>query len=410
MTDHGTMTVEEKLTFLNQAGVFSDAGKEFLLSLATALQGLKARPQQTIFRKGEPGDAMYIITRGSVRIHDGTHVLSRLEPGNIFGEYSLIDEGPRSASVTAEEECHLLRLSRSDFESRLADDPGFAKGILKVLTGRMRDMNMLEEKLARSYIRIQKQKESIEEQNAKINDIKQKLEEQNFELLNLNEEKNHLISVVVHGLKNPLTSAMTMVDLMLSDPGNPCEEHREYAGIILSSLQRMNKMINQVLDINVIESKVYHLITDKTCLKTVIEEIAAIYDHTIRQKELDLTLSLEEICAELNEVYIQQIVDNLLSNAIKYTPKGKSIAINLSTEKGKALLEVKDNGIGIPPGILPHIFDQFQHKKHHLKQLDPDTGLGLAIVKKYVNAMNGRVWCESDPGKGSSFFVEFEAV
>ena len=117
MTDHGTMTVEEKLTFLNQAGVFSDAGKEFLLSLATALQGLKARPQQTIFRKGEPGDAMYIITRGSVRIHDGTHVLSRLEPGNIFGEYSLIDEGPRSASVTAEEECHLLRLSRSDFES-----------------------------------------------------------------------------------------------------------------------------------------------------------------------------------------------------------------------------------------------------------------------------------------------------
>jgi len=410
MTDNGTMTVEEKQKFLKHAGVFSDTGEEFLLSLATALQGLKARPQQTIFKKGEPGDAMFIITKGSVRIHDGTHVLSRLEAGNIFGEYSLIDEGPRSASVTAEEECHLLRLSRKDFESRLADDPGFAKGILKVLTRRMRDMNVLEEKLARSYIRIRKQNESIEDQNARINDIKQKLEEQNFELLHLNEEKNHLISVVVHGLKNPLTSAMTMVDLMLSEPEQDPGQLQEYAALILKSLQRMNKMINQVLDINVIESKVYHLSMDKTCLKTVVEQIAAIYEHTIRQKELDLTLSLQEVCAELNEVYIQQIVDNLLSNAIKYTPKGKAIAINLSVKKGRALLEVKDNGIGIPPGILPHIFDQFRHKKHHLKQLDPDTGLGLAIVKKYVDAMNGRVWCESEQEKGASFFVEFEAV
>jgi signal transduction histidine kinase len=60
--------------------------------------------------------------------------------------------------------------------------------------------------------------------------------------------------------------------------------------------------------------------------------------------------------------------------------------------------------------MLPDLFDMYEHKKHHLKQLDPDTGLGLAIVKKYVNAMKGRVWCESEPDKGSSFFVEFEAV
>jgi len=103
-----------------------------------------------------------------VRIHDGSHVLSRLTVNDVFGEYALIDDGPRSASVTTEEESYFLRLRREDFENRIADDPGFARGIMKVLIRRMRDMNELEEKLAKSYIKIQKQKEAIEEQNQSI--------------------------------------------------------------------------------------------------------------------------------------------------------------------------------------------------------------------------------------------------
>jgi len=272
----------------------------------------------------------------------------------------------------------------------------------------MRNMNELEEKLAKSYIKIQKQKEAIEAQSLNIQDAKEKLEEQNFELLHLNEEKNHLLSVVVHGLKNPLTSSLTMIDMITNDPDKMCDENREYAEIIQNSLLRMNKMINQVLDINVIESKVYQLNMEKINLKEVIEKISNIYKHTIEQKELEFKLSLEELHAELNEVYILQIVDNLISNAIKYTPAKKSVSIGLAAKNGKILLEVKDTGIGIPKQLLPDLFDQYEHKKNHLQQLDPDTGLGLAIVKKYVTAMNGRVWCESEPDQGSSFFIEFD--
>lgn len=410
MTDYGRISLEEKVDFLRHVNIFAETGEEFLFSLATVLQGMKAKPQQTILKKGEAGDALYIITSGTVRIHDGAHVLSRLSRNEVFGEYALIDDGPRSASVTAEKESYLLRLRRKDFESRLSDDPGFAKGIMKVMIGRMRNMNELEEKLAKSYIKIQKQKEAIELQNKNIREAKEKLGEQNFELLHLNEEKNHLLSVVVHGLKNPLTSSITMIDLMVNDPDKICEENRQYAGIIQSSLQRMNKMINQVLDINVIESKVYQLNLEKINLKDVIEKISEIYKHTIEQKELEFRLSLDDMHAELNEVYILQIIDNLISNAIKYTPAGKSVSVGLSQENGKVRLEVKDTGIGIPKQLVPGIFDQYEHKKHHLQQLDPDTGLGLAIVKKYVTAMNGKVWCNSEPEKGSSFFVEFDAV
>ena len=341
MTDYGSITLDEKVSFLKQVRIFADTGEEFLLSLATVLQGIKAKPQQTIVKKGEPGDAMYIITSGTVRIHDGSHVLSRLSVNDVFGEYALIDDGSRSASVTTEEDSYFLRLRREDFESRLTDAPGFAKGILKVLIHRMRDMNELEEKLAKSYIKIQKQKEAIEVQNQSIKEAKEKLEEQNFDLLNLNEEKNHLLSVVVHGMKNPLTSSLTMIDMILNDPDKACEEHRNYAEIILNSLQRMNKMINQVLDINVIESKVYQLNTEKINLKEVVEKISNIYKHTIEQKDLEFKLSLEELHAELNEVYILQIVDNLVSNAIKYTPSGKSLSVKLGKRDSKVLLEVK---------------------------------------------------------------------
>ncbi|MDT8392361.1 MAG: ATP-binding protein [Bacteroidales bacterium] len=409
MTDYGSLSIDEKIAFLKKVNIFTATGEDFLLSIVTLLRGLKVKPQQTIFKKGDPGDAMYVIIYGTVRVHDGSHVLSRLKANDIFGEFALIDDGTRSASVTAEEESYLLRLGRNDFEERLNDDPGFARGILKLLIGRLRNMNELEEKLARSYIKIQKQKEAIETKNERINETKQKLEEQNFELLNLNEEKNHLISVVVYGLKNPLTSSLTMIGLMMDDPDGICDEHREYADIILNSLQRMNKMINQVLDVNVIESKVYHLATEKINLREVVRKISDIYKHTIEQKNLAFHLELDNLYAELNEVYILQIIDNLVSNAIKYTPKGKSIDIRLGLKNGKAVLEVSDTGIGIPTQFLPHIFDQYQRKKHHLQQLDPDTGLGLAIVRKYVTAMNGRVWCESESGRGASFFVELEA-
>ncbi len=410
MQDYSGMNLDEKLEFLKKVSIFKETGEDFLLSLAAVVQGMKARAQQSIVKKGEPGDAMYIIIEGSGRIHDGGHVLSRLQENEVFGEYSLIDDGPRSASVTTEKESYFLRLRRDDFESRLDEDPGFCKGIMKVLISRMRNMNVLEEKLAKSYIKIQKQKEAIESQNQDIKDAKEKLEEQNFELLHLNEEKNHLLSVVVHGLKNPLTSSMTMIDMVMDDPDRVCEEHREYAEIIRNSLHRMNKMINQVLDINVIESRVYQLNMDRTDMKEAAEKIANIYTHVLGQKEIALELKLEKVAAELNEVYILQIIDNLVSNAVKYTPSGGDIIIDLQEIEGKARLCVSDNGIGIPEQLLPGIFDQYEHKKHHLQQLDPDTGLGLAIVKKYVLAMNGKVWCESKPGQGSSFFVEFDAV
>jgi signal transduction histidine kinase len=271
-------------------------------------------------------------------------------------------------------------------------------------------MNELEEKLAKSYIKIQKQKAEIEQQSENISQHKLKLEEQNFDLLNINEEKNHLISVVVHGLKNPLTSSLCMAEMLLQASDKLQKEHVEYLEIILQSLQRMSKMINQILDVNVIDSKILDLKFEPINLKSVVETIYNNHKITLEQKELMVHLDIDELILELNEVYILQVIDNLISNAIKFTPNGKNIWISLKKVNDNALLIVKDEGIGMEMKQCEKIFENYQFRKHHLQQDEPDPGLGLAIVKKYVTAMNGMVWCESEEGSGSSFYVEFPMV
>ncbi len=399
--------IQYRIEQLRNVEVFSEIQENLLKEVVSKLTELSVRKQQNIFKKGDRGDAMYIIIKGKVRIHDGNHVLSRLGMFDVFGEYSLIDDKERSASVTAEESTELLRLGREEFESMLEKRVGVAKGILQVLIQRMRYMNELEEKLAKSYLKIQKQKKEIEDQSENISQQKLKLEEQNFDLLNLNEEKNHLISVVVHGLKNPLTSSICMADMLFQEKEKLSEDQIQYTEIIVQSLNRMSKMINQILDVNVIDSKILDLKFEKINLKSVVENIYANNKLTIDQKELRVELDIEDIMLDLNEVYILQVVDNLLSNAVKFTPNGKKIWINLKKVNDNALLIIKDEGIGIGFTDCDRVFDLYQPKKHHLKQDEPEPGLGLAIVKKYVKAMNGMVWCESEEGKGSAFFVEF---
>ncbi|MEA3478934.1 MAG: ATP-binding protein [Bacteroidota bacterium] len=399
--------LQYRIEQLRKVGVFSEIEEHLLKEIAPMLTDESVRKQQNIFKKGDEGDALYIITKGKVRVHDGNHVLSRLGSFDVFGEYSLIDDKERSASVTAEEPTELLRLTRDDFEDLLSRRVGIAKGILQVLIQRMRYMNELEEKLAKSYLKIQKQKREIEDQSENINEQKLMLEEQNFDLLNFNEEKNHLISVVVHGLKNPLTSSICMAEMLMQSGGKLSEDQVQYVEIILKSLGRMSKMINQILDVNVIDSKILDLKFEKINLKSIIESIHTNHKPTFDQKEQEIDLDLDDILVELNEVYILQVVDNLFSNAVKFTPNGKNIWISLKRVNDNALLIIKDEGIGISFKDCENIFTMYQPKKHHLRQDEPDPGLGLAIVKKYVTAMNGMVWCESEEGKGSSFYVEF---
>jgi signal transduction histidine kinase len=401
------LTSSDKIEILRKVAIFSEANNQLLQSLADAMEEVIALKGKKIIEKGTVGDAAFILVEGTVRVHDGNHVLARLGRGEMFGEYALIDRQTRSASITAEEQCLLLKLDQADFYRIATTNADILRGVLKVLINRMREMNELEEKLAKSYLKIQKQKEQIEKQNINIKIQKEQLEEQNFDLVKLNEEKNHFISVLIHGLKNPLTSSLCLADMMGEDTQGLEKSQQQSLEIISKSLRRINNLVNEILDVNAIDSKVFELKYQDLRLHEIITELVENYKYSIEQKGIVLKKGLEEIEVRLNRVYFTQIIDNLLSNAVKFTPSGRGIDLRLSRSDGQIVFTITDEGPGIEKKRIDNIFNEYKRQRVMDEQEAPAKGLGLAIVYKYVTAMDGTVTCESEPGKGVRFTVSF---
>jgi signal transduction histidine kinase len=397
-------TVEDKISVLKNTRIFSETENYVLYEIASVLTEVSMRRGQVIFKKGEEGDKMYIIKEGSVRVHDGSHVLSRLVKGQVFGEFALFDEEVRSASITTEEPCTLFVLGQEDFYKLLTDKPEVTQGVLKKVIRRIREMNELESKLAKSYLKIQKQKNEIEIQHQNILEQKTELEQRNTQLSKLNEEKNQLIGFVSHGLRNPLTSSLCVVDLFQQETENLQSDQQEYLRLIQNSLRRMNSLINQTLDIDIIELQRDNLKNERLNLADVVRQLEESFKYTLSLKKLDLSLNLNDlhILADSNFVYL--ILDNLLSNAIKFSPRNKSIAIDLFQKENKVCVEISDEGPGISNEALKILFD---NPKAHGRKTDKT---GLPIVKKYVEAMNGQIYCNSRAGEGTTFIVEFKAI
>jgi signal transduction histidine kinase len=222
--------------------------------------------------------------------------------------------------------------------------------------------------------------------------------------LKLNEEKNQLISIVSHGLRNPLTSSLCVVDLLEHESENLTADQREYFRLIHSSLRRMNSLINQTLDIDIIELQRNKLSLQKFNLAELLRQIETSFKYTLSLKKLDIELNLEDLFIEADKNFMYVVFDNLVSNAIKFSPGNKKIFIELMKIGDRVRVEISDEGPGISQEALQTLFDK---PKAHDRQTDKT---GLSIVKKYVEAMNGELLCKSRQGLGTTFIVEFKAV
>ena len=396
--------ISDRVNILRKVEIFSETTDSVLSEIASFLSEVRIKQGQNIFRKGDEGDAMFIIKSGGVRVHDGNHVLSRLNSGQVFGEFALFDSDVRSASVTAEEATTLLKLEQNDFFKVMVNNAEVTKGVLRKVLKRIREMNELEGKLAKSYLNIQKQKNEIEEQNINILEQKNELEATNQQLLKLNEEKNQLISIVSHGLRNPLTSSLCVIDLLENEAESFTEEQKEYFQLIHSSLRRMNSLINQTLDIDIIELQRNKLSLKRINLAELLKQIESSFKYTLSLKKLVIDLRLENIFIEADTNFIYMVFDNLLSNAIKFSPGNKRITIDLFKSGDLAKVEISDEGPGISQEALQTLFDK---PRVHERQTDKT---GLSLAKKYVEAMSGELLCKSRPGQGTTFVVQFKAV
>jgi signal transduction histidine kinase len=234
-----------------------------------------------------------------------------------------------------------------------------------------------------------------------------KIEQANRELLDLNKEKNHLISIVAHDLRNPLTSSLAISENLKSESSGRDKEEQESLGFLVNALKRMNNMVSKILDIRVIEQKKINMKCEKTDLGEVVQDVYRNMQETAMQKNITLNLDNLKVYGIVDRNYLTQVFENLLSNAIKFSPKNSDVKIKVEEENGEVRINFIDRGPGIKKEEMDKLFGKYQRLSARPTAGEDSTGLGLSIVKKYVDVMGGKVWCESEPGKGSSFIVSF---
>jgi signal transduction histidine kinase len=268
--------------------------------------------------------------------------------------------------------------------------------------------------------RTQKEKELAEREkelyylkNVKLEKALEKVETLNDHLIELDYEKNEMLGIVAHDLRNPISTIIMIANIYLKEAEKLNEkEVREYAHDIKTTSNKMINLIKDLLDINAMESGKLNIKTEPVdiCQTTV----SVIDEFQERAKLKDIKL---EYVSGRNGLKVNgdndatvQILDNLISNAVKYTQKGGNVEVRVNNVNGCIRVEVEDNGPGIKGNEKDLLFKKFSKLSAKPTGGETSTGLGLSIVKKLTEAMHGKVWCESVEGKGSVFVVEFDSL
>jgi signal transduction histidine kinase len=194
---------------------------------------------------------------------------------------------------------------------------------------------------------------------------------------------------------------------MLQMVGELNDQQRSYVRKIVTGVENMGKLVNNLLDLGRIDAGI-GLRIEKVDPKLIIEHIVSSLQPQATQKNIQLCQPSNipaDTLIDADPALLQQAVYNLAENAIKYTSVGGQVRINFELLPSMAVFEVHDTGIGIAPLDLPHVFEKFYRSGRREAYQQRGTGLGLAIVKSIAERHGGRVWVESQLGKGSIFYL-----
>jgi PAS domain S-box-containing protein len=221
--------------------------------------------------------------------------------------------------------------------------------------------------------------------------------------------KDVFISTLVHELRAPLAPMTIAVELLRQNQTLPAELEGPI-GVLQRQIHEMRTLIEKMLEASRVQIGKLRLETERLALQDVVRQALEGMLVIARQKNqrLDVVLSGTPIMIEVDPVRMRQVFVNLFQNAIRYTPEGGRIWVSDGIEGDEAVLHVRDTGMGIPPEMLPRIFDLFTQAEpsHTGKYTGRGLGIGLALVKEIVTLHGGSVQVRSEgPGKGSEFLV-----
>ncbi|NMB87052.1 MAG: PAS domain S-box protein, partial [Chloroflexi bacterium] len=229
----------------------------------------------------------------------------------------------------------------------------------------------------------------------------------------LDSMKSDFVATVSHDLRSPLT-LMRGYATMLQMVGELNAQQKSYVRKIINGVENMARLVNNLLDLGRIESGI-SLQLEKVLAQEVAVHVVNSLQPQATQKNIQLLYEceskeqeqqLQSLSIDADSALLEHAIYNLVENAIKYTGVGGQVCVNMQAKPTSVIYVVKDNGIGIAPLDLPHMFEKFYRSGRREAYQQRGTGLGLAIVKSIAERHGGKVWVDSRLGKGSTFFLE----
>jgi signal transduction histidine kinase len=248
--------------------------------------------------------------------------------------------------------------------------------------------------------------DELSQLNNEMANLQREMAKKNAELKELNEQKNHLLGMAAHDLRNPLGIILSYSEFLESEAAAVLsEQQREFVTTIKDTSEFMLRMVTDLLDVTAIEAG--HLILDRqpADLVRLIQHSVTLNGVLAAKKdisvEFDPSPTLPELIFDAGKVV--QVLDNLIGNAVKFSHRGTRVRVRLTRGDGVVTVAVQDHGQGIPAGELPKLFKPFSKTSVLGTAGEQSTGLGLAIARRIVEGHGGRVWVESTVGEGSVF-------
>jgi two-component system sensor histidine kinase ResE len=229
------------------------------------------------------------------------------------------------------------------------------------------------------------------------------------EIRRLDQMRRLFVANVSHELKTPLTAIQGYLEAILDGVVENEKKEEEYLQRVLKETDRMSRLVADVLDLAQLQSEQFEFDLERVNLKNLIKSVCKNLEKGLGQRKVELNIG-QDLTVRADRDKLEEVVINLLSNAIKFTTIDGSIEIKAKQNQNQVVVDIIDDGLGIPKSELEHIWDRFHQVDRARKPGQQGTGLGLAIVKEIVEGMNGQIEVTSTAGVGSKFSFSLETV
>lgn len=371
-----------------------------------------ARVEQTL-KQLEPATAHVVSLVESGRTQEATSYFEKVKPllassQNLEAVASAIDDKSRDDIITAQ------RISSAAARTTLAAlliclGIAITFGIwnASVITRPIQRLRRTMTRVAEGHFEVN---EALPENRTdEIGDLSRSFSAMTEQLQKLDRMKAEFVSMATHELKTPINVIGGYAELIEEGIyGTPTPKQRQALETIREQTRVLTNLVNQLLDISRLEAGGLKLEVQAVVVRDLFDRIERSFSVLARKKSIDFRVEIDEevprsIVADPDRLG-DQVFGNLLSNALKFTPDGGSISVRCWPRPDGLNIEVKDSGVGVPPDLLPYIFDKYYQIGHQARS--NGAGLGLAIAREIVEEHGGSIAVESVPNHGTTFRIE----